>query len=412
MHRYKFVFTLFLALIVSQTILSQNNTNSPYTRFGYGIINDNASGKHKAMGGAAIGARSGQDINTVNPASYSAVDSMTFMFDVGVSLFATQFSDSEARRSKMNGNLEYLNLQLPLTKWLGLSAGLQPYSFVGYDFSMSDSTYTEDPDNPYIHYTNSYTGLGGINQVYLGLSVKLFNHIALGANAYYMFGSMNNNRSQTFHSSVANSYSVQNSIRVSDFRFRYGAQFFHTFAKKHDLTLGLIYEHQSGLNGEFTQIEIKSTDTIASSQGFDLPSLYGGGLNYTYDNRISIGVDYSLQQWSTARYFNKTDSLHNTSKISLGAEYIHDPMGASYVDHMAFRVGYNMSNSYLNQEQNLLDNFGITFGVGFPLKNSKTMVNATFEYGKTGNKQSLREDHFKFTLSTSINELWFFKRKL
>ena len=399
--------------LLSQGVAAQNNTNSPYTRFGYGNISDNTSAEHRAMGGVAIGARSLKSINTVNPASYSAVDSMTFMFDVGASALATYFTDNANSHSAFNGNLEYITLQFPASKWLGFSAGVLPYSFAGYDFALSDSVYTEVPERPYVKYTNSFSGAGGISQVYMGLSLKLFNHIALGANAYYMWGQLDNNRTQTFLSSGANSFSVKNNITVNDFRFRYGAQFFHTFADKHEVTLGMIYEHQSELNGTFTQSELTTLDTINSIvDGYDLPSFYGGGLYYTYDDRLSIGMDYTMQGWSRTRYCNKLDSLHNTTKLAIGAEYMHDPNGKRYIDRVPFRLGMHASNSYVNNESNLFENYGISFGVGIPLRSSKTMINATFEYGKSGVKNLLREDYLKFTLSASINEMWFFKRKL
>ena len=88
---------VFLLIIISsffvQFSISQNNTNSPYTRFGFGELSDANSGEQRAMGGVSIGARSNQNINVVNPASYSSVDTMTFMFDVGVSALASRFTD-------------------------------------------------------------------------------------------------------------------------------------------------------------------------------------------------------------------------------------------------------------------------------------------------------------------------------
>ena len=47
-------FTLFL---MSQITFGQNNTNSPYTRFGYGDISDTNPGELRAMGGLAFGSR-------------------------------------------------------------------------------------------------------------------------------------------------------------------------------------------------------------------------------------------------------------------------------------------------------------------------------------------------------------------
>ena len=66
---------LALALMVLSGVgVAQNNTNSPYTRYGYGQLSDQGSGNSKGMGGIAYGLRDGSQINFVNPASYTAVD--------------------------------------------------------------------------------------------------------------------------------------------------------------------------------------------------------------------------------------------------------------------------------------------------------------------------------------------------
>lgn len=33
---------------------------------------------------------------------------------------------------------------------------------------------------------------------------------------------------------------------------------------------------------------------------FKMPHTFGAGLTYVYDNRLTIGVDYTLQKWNTA----------------------------------------------------------------------------------------------------------------
>lgn len=66
-------------------VMAQNNTNSPYTRYGYGHLSDQGSSNSKAMGGVAYGLRDGSQVNFANPASYTAVDSLTFIFDGAVS---------------------------------------------------------------------------------------------------------------------------------------------------------------------------------------------------------------------------------------------------------------------------------------------------------------------------------------
>jgi opacity protein-like surface antigen len=407
-------FLLVLSLVLFQIAVAQNNTNSPYTRFGYGELIDANSAEQRAMGGTGIGSRNSSSINAMNPASYSAVDSMTFMFDVGLTGLISRFSDPTGKTSKLNSNLEYLNLQFPVSKWLGFSAGLLPYSFSGYNFSRNDSVQVQSNSSTtgYEHYSELYSGAGGISQVYAGLGAKLFNHVSLGVNAYYMFGDIINSRGLTF-ANLDPSTQV-NSIVVRNFRFRYGVQFFNTFAKKHTVTLGFIYENKAPFNGKFMQTHFAiPADTLVYEKDFELPMTYGIGLNYNFDNKLTVGFDYSFQQWGDVLYFGKTDSLVNRSKLAIGAEYIPNPRGNKYLERVRYRAGLNLHDPYYKLAGSApVKNFGISFGVGLPLKTSSTVVNAAFEYGRVGEKSVFREDYFKITFNATFNESWFFKRKL
>ncbi|MDO9153252.1 MAG: hypothetical protein Q7U47_06020 [Paludibacter sp.] len=417
MFKNKFLLFAFISILIYQSAISQNNTNSPYTRFGYGDLSDSNSGEQRAMGGISIASRSKFGINPVNPASYSTVDSMTFMFDVGLGGLISKFTDNSRNKTSYNSNLEYVNMLFPLSKKIGFSAGLLPYSFSGYNFYTTEtlliSNRTSIPDT--VGYNTSFYGIGGISQIYTGLSVNLFDHISIGANAYYMFGSLSNYRSLTFDANSGYySTSQQNAITVSNFRFRYGVQFYNTFAKKHDVNLGLIYEQKATLNGVFSQITSGVLrDSLLPNKDFDLPTIMGAGLHYTFDKKLTLGIDYSLQKWGDAKFFGKTDSLTNRSKFAFGAEYIPDVRGRKYIEKMRFRGGFNISNLYFKVDGTIPPkNFGITFGIGLPLRNSNTIVNASVEYGKVGTTSMLREDYMKFTINAAFNENWFFKRKL
>ncbi|GAB1415906.1 outer membrane protein transport protein [Paludibacter sp.] len=398
--------------------VAQNNTNSPYTRFGYGEIVDVNSGEQRAMGGVAFGLRNGNSINPANPASYSTVDSTTFMFDVGFTGLFSNFVAPNGRKSSFNSNLEYVNLQFPITKWLGFSAGMLPYSFSGYNFYDTDSV--QIPGNSstptYTNYTRGYSGSGGVSQIYSGLGLKFLKNFSLGVNAYYMFGDVNNTRTLSFaNENMSSSQSIQdNEISIKSFRFRYGLQYFQNINKKHDLTVGVVYENRSPLNGNFIQYNIAiPTDTITYNKAFETPTVLGAGINYTFNNQLSVSADYMLQQWGKALFFGATDSLHNRTKIAIGAEYISNPRGNKYTDRIKYRFGLNLHNPYYEVAgNNSMNNFGISFGIGLPLKTSNTMINAAVEYGKVGNKSILREDYFKLTFNATFNENWFFKRKL
>lgn len=400
--------------------MGQNNTNSPYTRFGYGELVDTNSAEQRAMGGVAYALRNKTMINPANPASYSVVDSTSFMFDLGLTGLLSGFSDSNNNRIfSFTSNLEYINLQFPITKWLGFSAGMLPYAFSGYNYYDVDSIQVSDDNaNPdYKRYTNSFVGNGAITQLYAGVGMQFFDFIAIGANAYYMMGGSSNSSSLIFNDNeFSSATSLQdNAIAVNSLRFRYGLQLFHTFKTKHEVVLGAVYEHPSPLRGDFTQYNYGiPTDTVSYNYAFGLPMNLGVGLNYNYDNNLSLFADYMFQNWSDVQYFGKKDSLNNRFKIAAGVEYIINPRGNKYVDRMRYRAGFNIHNPYYKLDGATVapKNFGISFGVGLPLRTTNTMINASFEYGKVGDKSLLRQDYFKLTFNAVFNENWFFKRKL
>ena len=427
MYKNKLLLLVLASIIFAQFTNGQNNTNSPYTRFGYGDISDTNNGEQRALGGVAIGSRSSTSINTVNPASYSVVDSMTFMFDIGSSALISRFSNQAGNKNTFNANLEYITMQFPLSKKVGFSAGLLPYSFAGYSFSADSinriPTNTTKMDS--IGSTRSFIGNGGFSQVYMGISAKLFNHLSIGVNAYYMYGTINNYRDVSFTTTTNFTGTTQiNTLRANDFRFRLGLQYFNTFNKKHDVTVGVIYEQKQKLNGEFTKITSGVlTDSVSPGYEFELPTIYGFGLNYTYDKKISIGIDYSMQAWKDTKFFwdpktlKNDENLNNRSKLAVGAEYQPKPTGRKFTDRIRYRAGFNMSDSYYNVSgATQPKNYAVTCGLGLPLYNKSTnsvsMLNASVEYGKIGETSMLREDYFKINLNIVFNEHWFFKRKL
>jgi len=401
----KYIFLLSLSLFVSMGALAQNNTSSPYSRFGYGELNDNVPGAYRALGGVGIGMRSNKVINPAQPASYTVVDSTTFMFDLAASVMWDQYEDASGVRNKANGNLEYLSIQFPIwKKHIAMSLGFMPYSMVGYSFSMSDSI------NSDYHYSKSYAGEGGISELYGGLSFNICDWFALGANIYYMFGSVSNYRSVLFTESL-NSISQSSVMTVSDVRFRYGAQFFHQF-EKHSFAVGAIFENKSALRGQYMLTESTTADTVANDSSIlsDWPMTWGVGVSYTYANRLTLAADYTTYCWADARYYDTSVNLRNRSKLSVGVEYVHNPSGRRYVDHMPWRLGFSMADSYVKTIPGR--DYTVSIGTAFPLHNVGTIINTTLEYGHRGSANILQENYLKFTINASISENWFFKRRL
>ena len=285
MYKNRISFLICISLIFSSLVFSQNSsTNSPYTRFGFGSMSDNANGARRALGGTSIGFRSAKEINTVNPASYSAVDTLSFMFDVGLSGMYSHFSDENGSIGKLNGNLEYINLQFPVTKFLGISAGLLPYSFSGYTFSNKERiqfSATNEADTAWA--TKSYSGSGTVSQFYFGVAGKFLKHFSAGINAYYMFGDISNQRATTYNPTNYNPTSQDNRISISAFRLRYGLQYFNTINGKHDISVGVFYENKMNMSGvTYSKINFSQVlDTISNGGFLDY-------LQYVEENAVNF----------------------------------------------------------------------------------------------------------------------------
>ena len=146
---------LVVATMLTVGAWAQNATSSPSSRFGYGELNNNLPGAYRAMGGVGIGMRSNKVINPAQPASYTACDSLTFMFDIAGSLLYTNYGDANGTTDRMNGNLEYMTLQFPLwRRYIAMSVGVNPYSAVGYKFALNDSL--KQGDEYVFHHIKAY----------------------------------------------------------------------------------------------------------------------------------------------------------------------------------------------------------------------------------------------------------------
>lgn len=420
MFKNKFILSVFLILL-SANLLAQNNTNSPYTRFGYGELADYSSGISKGMGGVSLGLRTKSSVNTANPASYTSIDSMTFIFEVGAMGRQSCFSGGGLSSNAFSANIEYLTLEFPIAKYFAFSAGLLPYSFVGYDYSIK-GVYGLNGTNEQIEYTQSFSGTGGASQVYGGFAAKLGNHLSLGINVSYLFGSIKNSRQLDFDEVSTYVGSLQTSnMEISDLNLRYGIQYYADIKENKTLTLGLVLETKSKLGGTFmnenytinylmSNQSVLDTAFQMSNADFELPLTIGAGVSFGQKNKYVVGADVLFQNFSDARCFGVKDSLQDRLKVSLGGEYQPNRNAKNYFKRMSYRAGANVSTGYLKENGESPLNYGITFGIGLPTR-GRSMVNLAFEYGKIGSNSQIKEDYFKFSINANFIETWFFKRR-
>ena len=112
---------------------SSINTFSPYSYYGIGDIMAQGPSFSRAMGGVGLGFRSPIAINSLNPASYSAINRQTALFQVGLYGQNYYLRSQDTKSSYNTFNVSEIALQLPIAEGLGFTVGISPFSSVGGD---------------------------------------------------------------------------------------------------------------------------------------------------------------------------------------------------------------------------------------------------------------------------------------
>jgi hypothetical protein len=421
MKRYKTIISICLLILTAVSATAQSSSNSPYTRYGFGQLSDQSFGNSKAMGGIAYGLRNGLHINASNPASYSAVDSLTFILDAGMSLQNANFKEGNIKTNAKNSTFDYIAMQFRLVKGLGLTAGFLPYSTVGYNMQKISYMTTNEFGNK-ISSITTFKGNGGLQQVFIGLGYQVFKNLSVGANLSYLYGDLTHSASTAFNYTEATSSVRADQISIRDYKLDFGMQYTQNFGEKHAITLGGIYSLGHDMNGDGykfketynynSTIQSQTVDTI--SNAFSLPTTWGIGATYVYDERLTIGLDYTHQNWADIKFYNQKDAFQNRKKISVGAEYLPNPVGRNYFNRIRYRVGAYYSDPYakVNGMEGARE-YGASFGFGLPLHlyHAKTILNISGQYVKVSPKTKglLEENYLRINIGLTFNERWFAK---
>jgi len=419
MHKIKqFFFTLIFTIIPVITF-AQNHTNSPYTRYGYGKLADKSFTAQRGMGGIGYGLRNSKIINSMNPASYSNVDSMTFMLDLGVMGQFAWYEDKNNKESKGNGGLEYLAMQFPLAKSLGVGVGLEPISHVGYLYGDFQKLAEEED----VFSNSIYRGTGGLSQVYGSISYNILGRFSIGTKIAYLFGDIHHDRTSSFSSPNTYSTSWRDTLRINGFTYNLGIQYHQPIGKDKNLVFGVVYTPKIEVNG-LVKADVRrgnpSGGTISSDYQvyrdsvYEMPESYGAGITFSKVNKYTLGADVLYQKWSEARFHDKENELYDLLKFNVGGEYIPNAFGGNYFKHIRYRAGAYYSDSYIKVKDAGYKEYGLSVGLGLPTVDRRSIINVAFEYSMLRPEANwmIDENFIKLTLSYTFNELWFFKRKV
>ena len=425
MRRYSDLLIPFVFLAFSINSVAQVAINSPYTRFGLGEISQQGFGISRGMGGTSIAHRFNNQINYLNPASFSAQDTLSFILDFGINGEIRELSSQYEQVNLKDFNMGHIAIGFPVNKWWGASIGILPYSRIGYNMLLEGAfSSAEDIYRVY------YEGNGNLNKFYVGSSVRLGKHLAIGTNLSYIFGTYERNKRVSLPRDASAETIYINKTTIGDLMFNLGIQGFTKLKNGSELTIGMILDNNTKLNGEFSSLLINNyilnTDTMRNDENqkgtINIPLRFGAGFLYSYKNRLLIAMDYSTQNWSKARFFGETDSLTASSSIRFGLQYtpvsIDEVRRAVYWKRISLRAGGFYNKTYLDINGQQLENYGMTFGLGIPWKNerkllTKTSFNISYQLGWQGSLDNglVKETYHVFSVGFTLNDFWFFNPK-
>lgn len=400
-------------LLATTCSFADNGSNSPYSRYGVGLLSDQSLGINRQMGGLGYGLRSHSYINILNPASFAQADTLTMLFEAGFSMQNVNFKEGDRQINAKNASFDYIAVQFRIRKNLGMSAGFLPYSTVGYSFSNVSNNGTNEVS------TNIYSGTGGIYQPYIGLGWQPAKWLSVGVMGSYIYGDITHQVGIDFANSTDRSKSYGVSLKT--YKVDFGMQYATKLGSKNEIVLGATYSlgHDMNADAQIVEATADSTSTKKIDGGFKLPHTYGFGFTYTYNERFKIGADYTLQQWSTSSFFG-IDKGVDRSKISIGAEYAPGRLSSNIFKMITYRAGAYYAQPYteLNGKKGC-EEYGVSAGLSLPfLNNNNRNSHATlhlsgqFIHMEPKSAGMIAENYFRINLGITFNESWFMKLKV
>ncbi|WP_299711904.1 hypothetical protein [uncultured Tenacibaculum sp.] len=423
-------FFIVVLVLISIKITGQRNSSSPYSFFGIGEEVGRGTIEQASMGGIGVAQKDIYHLNFINPAATADLRFATY--GIGGELSLLNVSNETASETNNTTSLRYIALGIPIGKKAGFMAGLQPVSNVGYALL----TNILDADDNITEATR-FSGSGGTNRLFGGFGVNVYKGLALGLEAAFIFGNIDNNTiNQRAGVALATKYERNATVRGSQLKL--GAQYKFKYKDldvisgaavqlENDFTLSgreRIFSFSFASSGREVPRDTLYDRGITGKLSVPLKTIIGVGVGK--ENKWFAGIDYETQ----GAFSNQGDLIQGTSyrfessnRLSLGGFYIPKINSiSSYWDRITYRAGLRFEDTGLlvdgtgtgNNFTSITD-FGINVGFGLPLPKQLSSLNLGFEYGQKGvtTNNLIKESYFNVRLSLSLNSNnWLKKRQI
>ena len=406
-----------LYLFLAHFLCAQQTTSSPYSRFGLGDLQSQFSPVFNSLGGGGYAISNSKIINPYSPASYTSFESNSFLFSTGINNEIFDIQSETENQIVNNVALSHINFGCPISKKIGASFGIIPYSSIGYTLENRDEEYAADM---------FYNGDGGISKLYLGGALKIHQNLSIGGNASYLFGGLNRRKKLEFDDETIFNSRSNSLININGVFYEFGVIFSKDISSSNSsISLAVNTSNNTDVNAKRTDLVetfeysgvyeiVKDTFVNSIEKGnMVLPKYTNLGLSYSVDKWLFI-LDYSTQNWSEYQLFEESDSLINSKRFSGGLQYTPDISSVTqFYKRCHYRIGFAINTTPLQINNTQLDDRSISLGMGIPIKKNKSTYDISLVVGQRGTTTNnlLKENYIKIGLSMSFEGIWFVKQK-
>ncbi|WNM19968.1 hypothetical protein [Flavobacterium capsici] len=395
------------SLLLSLVSFAQEGTSSPYSFYGIGDVKFKGTAETRAMGGVSVFSDS-IHINLQNPAHYAGLKLTTF--SAGGSALNTKLNTESQSEKARRTTLDYIAIGIPAGKF-GFGFGLLPYSSVGYKIlNLADDTN---------NFSTQYTGIGGINKVFLGAGYAITKKINFGLDVQYNFGNIET-KSYRYLTDVQNGTIEENLSKIQGVNFTAGLTYQSKVDKKHTFFGSLVYSPKANLklsNERTITVSDQVDEQPVQNLNFDFPSRFSIGSGFGEVRKWLVGAEVTLQSSSDLK--NRFDDINgvvfeNSTRYSVGGYFIPNYGSfTSYFKRITYRGGLRYENTGMVIQNKSIEDFAVNLGLGLPLNGTFSNLNIGFEMGKRGTKyyNLIEENYFNLSIGLSFSDRWFVKRK-
>lgn len=429
---------IYASLLVCLTVLgvgqlqAQIQTLSPYSSFGLGDVTPLTSQHFMDMGGTSIGMFSQDFVNPMNPASYSNLKLTNF--EIGGNGKFTKYEQGNEESGYNYLNFSHLMLGADIGEKAGLAFGFVPYSNLGYEITHNAEEIafgTLDTTT----FTPSFEGEGGVNKLFVGASYRINNNLSFGSQLSYYFGNLIKKQQVEFDAATYVNTREEKKISIKDIGIDFGLQYSKMIEENKRLTIGATYAPAVKLDAtetnykySYSKTAISETvlDTLIYNEGrsgtMEIPSSMALGFSIEETGKWMIGGDIRMTQWEGSTYFGETPpSYKDELAFAVGGSYIPNRDDVRYFwKRIEYRGGLKYKTGRLelpSANSNSLtgiNEIGINFGLGIPMRKTRGTMNIGFEFGQRGTTDNnlIKESYFKTYLAFTFRDKWFVKRKI